>query len=280
MRNFLLILALLLLAACESRPAANDTETIANEVESIPAPEAPAAGPAGPIRADTIPAQFRGVYDTSADACSRPSENRLAVGPRELRFHESIGAVRSVSVESGDSVRVTADFQGEGESWSAVHTLTLGGSGERLIVARDASRSVRVRCAGEAPASARPAWQSAASGEGDALFLAIGEGPRIVALFCPASSGDLLVNVPAFRPIPSEERMSFGAGGTAVTLVADPRGDRGRGGVSGRGAIPAELSAILASAAGIAVNYGAQNSGPHPAPPPDLAAQFLAGCRD
>jgi hypothetical protein len=130
---------------------------------------------------------------------------------------------------------------------------------------------------GSAPA---PRWQTAASGEGDALFLAGPDGKRQVALFCPAETGDLLVNVTGFRPIGSEERMSFGSGGIAVTLVADPRGDPGRGGVTGRGRVPDELAAILLGSEGLGVNYGAQNIGPLATPGAEAARLFLRGCKD
>jgi hypothetical protein len=132
---------------------------------------------------------------------------------------------------------------------------------------------------GPAPEPA-PRWQTAASGEGDALFLAGAGEARRITLFCPAETEDLIVNVPGFRPVASEERMSFGAGGTAVTLVADPRGDSGRGGVTGRGRLPDELAAILSGPEGLSVSYGAQASGPHAAPGPEAARLFLRGCRD
>lgn len=123
-----------------------------------------------------------------------------------------------------------------------------------------------------------PRWQTAASGEGDALFLASPDGPRRLTFFCPSGSGDLVVNVPSFRAVGSEERMTFGAGGTAVTLVADFRGDPGRGGVTGSGPIPDELPSILSGPEGVGVNYGAQDSGPHAPPPPELARSFVAAC--
>jgi len=125
------------------------------------------------------------------------------------------------------------------------------------------------------------AWDVAASGEGAALYLAdkSGGGKRALTFFCPAGSGELVVNVPAFRPIGSEERMSFGAGATAVALVADSRGDRLRGGVSGKGPLPAELEQVLSGPAPISVSYGAQQAGPHAPPPAALVDNFLAGCR-
>jgi uncharacterized membrane protein len=99
-----------------------------------------------------------------------------------------------------------------------------------------------------------------------------------VRLFCPAGSNQLLVNVPSFRAIGSEERMSFGSDGNVVALVADARGDQQRGGVSGTGPVPTNLAAMVGGP--VAVNYGAQNSGPHSAPPAQEARAFAAACRD
>ena len=123
-------------------------------------------------------------------------------------------------------------------------------------------------------------WQTTSSGEGDGLFFGASEGEAgLVHVFCPADGG-LLVNVNRFTPVGSEERMSFGSGGTVVALVADPAGDSLRGGVSGEGPVPAELAAIVGGAEGIGVNYGAQNLGPLPPVPPQTAEAFVAGCFD
>ena len=119
------------------------------------------------------------------------------------------------------------------------------------------------------------AWDLASSGEGASLvFPAFGD--PAIRLFCPARKGEILVNIPAFRPIGSEERLSFGSGGAVHTLVADTSGDRQRGGVSGTGAVPGNLGALIGGP--VSVNYGAQNSGPHPAPPQELARAFIAAC--
>ncbi|HET9427834.1 MAG TPA: hypothetical protein VFO69_05690 [Allosphingosinicella sp.] len=229
---------------------------------------------------DHIPVAFHGVYDRDPESCSSRSIYRLTVSAGQLRFHESLGTVRSVVMESDDVVRIGVDYEGEGETWSATQQLRLSDSGARLTVLGPGStQTARIRCTQAEGASTPPGWEAAASGEGDGLFLR-SAGGRQLTLFCPARSNDLIVNVPAFRPIGSEERMSFGSGGTVVVLVADTRGDSGRGGVSGRGPVPAELAAILAGSAGLSINYGAQNSGPHPAPPASMAASFVAGCRD
>jgi uncharacterized membrane protein len=128
-----------------------------------------------------------------------------------------------------------------------------------------------------APAASVARWNLQSSGEGTGLALLDGGGNTIMRLFCASGKNRLLVNVPAFRPIGSEERMSFGSGGEVVALVADPRGDPRRGGVSGTGEIPARLSLLIAGP--LSVSYGAQTSGPHASPPRDSARSFVAACR-
>lgn len=129
------------------------------------------------------------------------------------------------------------------------------------------------------PAAPARGWELQSSGEGVALVLAgaDGGGARI-RLFCTAGADRLLVNVPGFRAIASEERLSFGSGGEATALVADPRGDAQRGGVSGAGAVPDDLAALVGGP--VSASYGAQRSGPHPAPPANLARAFVAACSD
>lgn len=128
--------------------------------------------------------------------------------------------------------------------------------------------------AGKSPASG---WDLQSSGEGVALVLAGPDRPAI-RLFCPAGGKRLVVNVPGFRPIGSEERLSFGSGGEAAALVADSRGDAQRGGVSGTGAVPEALAALVGGP--VSASYGAQRSGPHAAPPRALASAFVSACRE
>ena len=118
-------------------------------------------------------------------------------------------------------------------------------------------------------------WDLQSSEEGVALVL----GPRAdaaIRLLCPAGENQLLVNVPSLQPIGSEERLSFGSGGEVIALVADTRGDSDRGGVSATGAVPDNLAALLSGP--VSVSYGAQTSGPHQAPPEQLASAFVAAC--
>ena len=120
-------------------------------------------------------------------------------------------------------------------------------------------------------------WDLVASGEGTALVFPTG-GDAAIRLFCPSDNNTILVNVPAFRPVGSEERMTFGSGGEAHTLVADTRGDRQRGGVSGTGAVPGNLAALLGGP--VSVNHGSQDAGPFPAPPAGLVRSFVTACND
>lgn len=266
-----LIVILFALAGCGGVPAdptnGSDPPVPSNAVE--PAPSQTAA----------IPAAFHGTFAASPAACTGQDESRLIVADRALRFYESEARVTSVAIEGPRTVRVAADYRGEGESWNETRTLSLSPDGSRLTVTARGSQSERLRCPAQSGATAPPAaeWDHASSGAGDALYLSEA-GTRRLTLFCPARADEIQVNVPAFTAVASEERMSLGSGGTVVALVADWRGDRERGGVTGKGPVPDELADILSGPIG--VNYGAQNSGPHPLVPRDMAAGFLVACRD
>jgi uncharacterized membrane protein len=138
--------------------------------------------------------------------------------------------------------------------------------------------AARASAPGPVPPSATPqpaaAWDFRTTSEGASLTFAAPKGATL-RLLCPAA-GRLLVNVPGFRPVGSEERLSVGSGGAVLALVADTRGDAARGGVTGAGAMPADLAALIAGP--VSVNYGRQNSGPHTAPPLALARAFAAAC--
>jgi uncharacterized membrane protein len=121
-------------------------------------------------------------------------------------------------------------------------------------------------------------WDMQSSGEGSALVITDSAGKTALRLFCAAGRGSLMVNVPSFTPVGSEERLSFGQGGEVVALVADPSGDELRGGVTGEGPVPASLMQLLSGQP--SASYGAQVSGPHPAPPGPMVRDFVAACSD
>jgi uncharacterized membrane protein len=153
-----------------------------------------------------------------------------------------------------------------------------------LIVAACAPREVpdaNLAASGQPETSAAPrpaGWDLQSSGEGVALVYNAGAGTAAIRLFCPAGENRFLVNVPAFRPIGSEERLSFGSGGTVVALFADPRGVGARGGVTGSGPLPADIKGLIEGP--IVATYGAQTSGPHPVLSAEQHRQFVTACLD
>jgi uncharacterized membrane protein len=153
--------------------------------------------------------------------------------------------------------------------------MLLGGCEQRDDSAANLSSAEEPNAA--APVAARGLrWDLRSSGKGVALALMAESGATAIRLFCPAGQDRLLVNVPSFKPIGSEERLSFGSGGEVVALVADPRGDAQRGGVSGAGPVPDDLKGLVEGPVG--ATYGAQHSGPHGAPPSDLSRSFVTAC--
>jgi hypothetical protein len=147
--NGLSAAAALLVAGCS--PGEKAARIGVNEASTAPTGPSSAAAPAPPepkrpVEA-AIPAAFHGIYDSSVEACGRPSDGRLTVTALELRFHESIGSVRAVTPESSGPVRVEADYQGEGEKWRNSHELRLSGDGSKLTISGDGASFERVRCA-------------------------------------------------------------------------------------------------------------------------------------
>lgn len=108
-----------------------------------PAPP-PGEGVAG---SNVIPARFVGRWNRDATACARPaaSIDGVRVTARELWFHESVGTVKRVEPLDPDQVRVTADYEGEGERWTAIQTLRVDGN-RLTIVIDDGAPFSRIRC--------------------------------------------------------------------------------------------------------------------------------------
>lgn len=138
--------AAFLLASCsESAPVDSNDSPEATENGALASPPPPVRQPI-PEPGDSIPSAFHGTYDESREDCERPSEYRLRVEARALRFHESIGEVKGVSVEGPRLVSVSADYQGEGESWHSVRRMHLSDDGATLTVSGDGTEMVRIRC--------------------------------------------------------------------------------------------------------------------------------------
>ncbi len=96
--------------------------------------------------AETIPARFVGRWNRDAAACAQPAASieGVRVTPNELWFHESVGAVRRVETLGPDRLRITADYEGEGQRWTATQTLQV--AGDRLTIVTDGQPFSRMRC--------------------------------------------------------------------------------------------------------------------------------------
>lgn len=96
----------------------------------------------------TIPVPFIGEWTTDAAACVRPAASieGVRVTSAKILFHESAGRVTRVEPLGTGRIRVTADYDGEGERWTTTQTLTIVGN--RLTIDTDGRPISRVRCPG------------------------------------------------------------------------------------------------------------------------------------
>ncbi len=104
----------------------------------------PAPPPGEP--AATIPATFTGNWNTDAAACANPAASieGVRVTPHEILFHESAGRVTRVEPLGTGRIRIRAEYDGEGERWTATQTLTVAGN--RLTIDTGGQPFSRVRC--------------------------------------------------------------------------------------------------------------------------------------
>lgn len=90
-----------------------------------------------------IPAAFQGNWSATRASCNKPGDDmRLTVQGDSLIYYESVGQVSAVQALGDDRIRVTADYNGEGNHWSDNATLALSDGGNRLTIGKTA----RVRC--------------------------------------------------------------------------------------------------------------------------------------
>jgi hypothetical protein len=138
-KRFVVLIAGLYLAACQPK---------APELAGPPPQEAaPAPSPVEPPPLVTgIPAKFHGKWDSSAEDCGRASIMTLTISGNELRFHESIGEITSVTPEGDNAVNVTGPFEGEGEKWEGEMRLELSADGNTLTTTNGGVATPRVRC--------------------------------------------------------------------------------------------------------------------------------------
>lgn len=98
-------------------------------------PEAPAAPPtpeAPPTPAGAVPEAFRGEWNTDLSACGTgESETRLRIEADRIAFYESSGPVTDADF-AGDTLTVTVELTGEGETFTRTHRFALSEGGQTL----------------------------------------------------------------------------------------------------------------------------------------------------
>jgi hypothetical protein len=123
---------------------------------------------------------------------------------------------------------------------------------------------------------AGPRWESAVSGQGNALRLVDARGGELLNIACYGRPAQLIVYAPAFQAVTSEDRFTLGLGGQPVVLVANLK--KGGPGVEATAPVPADLGDRLELTDTVTAVYGAQRSGPYPPPTTELARAFAQGC--
>jgi hypothetical protein len=138
MRTIAVMIAGLALAACQ--PSETELAGPPPEEAATPAETPP------PLATTAIPAKFLGKWDASAEECGRASIMTLTVSANELRFHESVGEIETVTEEGPDAVTVAGPFEGEGEQWQGTMRLELSPDGNTLTTTNSGTVTPRVRC--------------------------------------------------------------------------------------------------------------------------------------
>jgi predicted small lipoprotein YifL len=121
-------------------------------------------------------------------------------------------------------------------------------------------------------------WDSQVSGAGIALTLFDAAGAPLLRLGCARDPAVMTVVAETFRPVGSEERLSFGVDGEPFAFVADPTAERPAG-VEAEAPIIPELLDRMENAREVSVVYGAQTLGPHMPPDPETTRRFVSACR-
>jgi hypothetical protein len=144
MLRLCVLIAGLGLAACQPE-AAPELEGAPPAAAPAPDTPAPAASPP-PLDMTAIPSQYLGKWDASAEECAQASIMTLTISPNELRFHESIGEIETVTPEGANAINVAGPFEGEGEAWDGALRLELSADANMLTVTNNGVPTTRVRC--------------------------------------------------------------------------------------------------------------------------------------
>jgi hypothetical protein len=146
----------LALTACEQNTAPADDPVTADTASTAapgatpaaPAPGGTTAPTASATAAEGIPAALRGRWGlVPADCTSTRGDAKglLTIGPKTLKFYESVGTLALETARSDSMLRGQFAFSGEGMTWTRDETLSV--SGDKLT---------RTETGGDEPGSGGP----------------------------------------------------------------------------------------------------------------------------
>ena len=148
------LLAALILAACSAEggaPGEGTDTVVVGDVAGEDAAAPPSDVPPPAVRNDGAMSEpeaaaiIPGEWNADLSACGTGlSDTRLRIDAARLTFYESIGMVRRVEIESEQVVDVTAEYRGEGETWTDERRLSLSPDGDSLTIT--GSTLTRSRC--------------------------------------------------------------------------------------------------------------------------------------
>ena len=94
-----------------------------------------------------IPVSFHGTYDSDGASCDATDDSSLTIAAETVSFHESTGKVASVD-GTGNTIDVTLEMTGEGESFTRAYQITLSDGGDTLAYVGEgmAEAATRQRC--------------------------------------------------------------------------------------------------------------------------------------
>ncbi|MCJ2182254.1 hypothetical protein MTR62_06005 [Novosphingobium sp. 1949] len=108
------------------------------------------AGLAVPVaaraQASVIPKAFQGHWEEDTRYCSAPTDATLTLTATELHGWEAEGKVTKVEDVGPRAIVISADFSGEGETWSSSERYELSADGTMMTTANEQTTFQRFRC--------------------------------------------------------------------------------------------------------------------------------------
>lgn len=146
----------------------------------------------------------------------------------------------------------------------------------RAEQANEADTSEAPGAPGGGEETAAPGWDGFGEGADYALTFWDEAGAPMVSMRCVGEPRMFEVEMHTVAPIASEERLGFGLGDEAITMVADVAHSSGH--VVASIAYGADIAEALRAAPDVSASYGADSYGPVSPPSAEDAEALIASC--